>query len=166
MAIQVTDNLILDVKKTIIQTIRAKQYDNDSRMIHITVVDGDTQIPLHGYGVMAKFQTSAGRSMIYNLTPNVDNTVDILLNEDMLYDSGKTQVEVVILDDEITLSSIPFQINVIPSVFDDEAKISESAFDVLIDTLRDVKEVIEGGGGAGGGVNITADDNNKRIIIS
>lgn len=143
MALRTTDYLVLDIKKRTIQVVKAKQYDGGTRIVNIKVVDNDTVIDLQNYSVSAKFYTAKKRTLVQTLQAKSDKTIDLTLNKDMLYDAGLTKVEIIIFENEDVLSTIPFILDVIPSVSDDSDISEDESFNLLIEALRQTQETVD-----------------------
>lgn len=142
-------NITLDFCKNEYKTVTLKQYDKNSRHLKITCTENGVKYNLDSslHKCSLKMITPNQR-IIYNesdtVTINDDGTVLVVFSENMLSCGGLAKLEIIFTDKNTnaTLSTMILNVNIIKSVYDENAIVSTNEFSKLTKALEDVETAI------------------------
>ena len=134
----VENSIVLDVNRSAVQTIYAKQYDNNTRVIYVEVVDKGNHINITelGYSVYLKAKTSIGTDVLQRCSVDETDIITIELTDIILAAQGHCDCELMLLDhssgtvferedgtlymdDVDVVSTMPFILHIRAAAFDD-----------------------------------------------
>ena len=166
----VENNITLDLNRSAVQTIYAKQYDNNTRVINIEVVNKGNPVDIEtlGYEVYFKGKTSKGIELLKHCELDENGLVVLELTSSMLLDQGHLNGEIVLvnpstgtevitqhtmiidgqevtvplatLEDADVVSTMPFILHVKGATFED-GEISEDDYTGLNDLMATVQHM-------------------------
>lgn len=140
-----TRYLELDFYRTSYRSVKAHQYDKNTRFIEITCINDATVYPLNPASMSCDFKlkTPDGRHMLKPQTIRSDGKVLIMLEESMLLAAGicKAELNVYEIDSKKLLSTMPFDLVVIGSVYDNKVIESSDEFDRVTSIIFENKEL-------------------------
>lgn len=151
--LRVESNIILDVTKSNIISIRAKQYDLNTRYILAQIVkEADTPVDLTGTSIYIKtYDGKTGTMDNCEIIDAADGKIMIKLSKVVLSRQGRQKVDIVIVEGENenedgkVLTTMSFSLVVEPSVY--EAEVVEAQFPEQYSSLNDIlvskEELIE-----------------------
>lgn len=135
--LQNTRYLELDFYRTSYRSVKIHQYDTNTRYIIVTVVNDASVFKLNPSTMLCnlKLITSNGRHFLKTQAIQNDGTVLITLDEGMSLISGinKAELNVYELSSNKLLSTMPFDLIVIGSVYDNDVIENTDEFDALTD---------------------------------
>lgn len=140
-----TRHLELDFYRTSYKCVKIHQYDIDTRYVHVTCTNDASIFPLdpNQMTCVLKLVTPDNRHMLKEQTIQPDGTVLINIEASMTLVAGSNKAELNIYD--ITrsklLSTMPFDLIVIGSVYNNDIVTATDEFDLLNDLIRESKEV-------------------------
>ncbi|MCI8527740.1 MAG: BppU family phage baseplate upper protein [Lachnospiraceae bacterium] len=142
-----TRYLELDFYRTSYKSVKAHQYDKDTRFIEVTCINDASVYPLNPSTMTCnlKLITPDKRCMWKSATIQDNGTVLITIEESMLLAAGicKAELNVYELDSQKLLSTMPFDLIVIGSVYDNSVIESTNEFNVLNDLLFKAHGIFE-----------------------
>ncbi len=137
--------LELDFYRTSYRSVKAHQYDKDTRFIEVTCIKDAIPYPLDPATMTCnlKLQTPDGRHMFKTETIKPNGKIFIALEESMLLAAGicKAELNVYDIDSKKLLSTMPFDLIVIGSVYDNSIIEDSDEFSVLNDMIFYNKEL-------------------------
>jgi len=140
-----TRYLELDFYRTGYRFVKAHQYDKDTRFIEVTCVNDASAYPLDPAAMTCdlKLVTPDNRHMLKQETIQENGTVLVALEESMLLTAGicKAELNVYDLDNHRLLSTMPFDLIVIGSVYDNSIIEESDEFSALNEILFYNKEL-------------------------
>lgn len=139
--------LELDFYRTSYKSVKAHQYDKDTRFIEVTCINDASVYPLNPSTMTCnlKLITPDKRCMWKSAIIQDNGTVLITIEESMLLAAGicKAELNVYELDSQKLLSTMPFDLIVIGSVYDNSVIESTNEFNVLNDLLFKAHGIFE-----------------------
>lgn len=142
-----TRYLELDFYRTSYKSVKAHQYDKNTRFVEVTCVNDASIFKLDPATMECtlKFLTPDGRHMFKTESIQADGTVLIALEESMLLVSGicKAELNVYDMKSKKLLSTMPFDLIVIGSVYDNLVIENSDEFNVLNNLIFSNKELNE-----------------------
>lgn len=135
--------ITLDINKKNRVTLTAKQGDINSRFIIFNLTDDYKQVDLTGKMVRVYADKIDG-TVIFNDLTIVDagaGKCELELTTQMLCYAGELPMELLIMEGESKLSTIPFMLNVIASINKEEAIVSTNEFSALVNALGEVQNI-------------------------
>ena len=153
--INANDKITIDIhKKNEYVYIYAKQYDQETRKVEVTITDNDEPIVLQE-GTKARIRYSKrdkkGGYIEMEKADITNNVVYLTLTQQMLSTSGKVTIDIEFYEfitgedghiDYHNLSTATFYIYVAPAAIDEKTIISSNEFSVLVNALVRVEEII------------------------
>jgi hypothetical protein len=153
--INANDKITIDIhKKNEYVYIYAKQYDQDTRKVEVTITDNDEPIVLQE-GAKARVRYSKrdkkGGYIEIEKADIINNVVYLTLTQQMLTASGKVTIDIEFYefvtgeDGHVTyhnLSTATFYIYVAPAAIDEKTIISSNEFSVLVNALVRTEEAL------------------------
>jgi hypothetical protein len=137
--------LELDFYRTGYRSVKAHQYDKDTRFIEVTCIKDASAYPLNPNTMtcILKLQTPDGRHMLKTQTIQPDGKILIALEESMLLAAGTCRAELNVyeLSTKKLLSTMPFDLIVIGSVYDNSIVEDSDKFSLLNDMIFFNKEL-------------------------
>ena len=137
--------LELDFYRTGYRSVKAHQYDKDTRFIEVTCIKDASAYPLNPNTktCILKLQTPDGRHMLKTQTIQPDGKILIALEESMLLAAGTCRAELNVyeLSTRKLLSTMPFDLIVIGSVYDNSIVEDSDEFSLLNDMIFFNKEL-------------------------
>ena len=153
--INANDKITIDIhKKNEYVYIYAKQYDQETRKVEVTITDNDEPIVLQE-STKARIRYSKrdkkGGYIEMEKADITNNVVYLTLTQQMLSTSGKVTIDIEFYEfitgedghiDYHNLSTATFYIYVAPAAIDEKTIISSNEFSVLVNALVRVEEII------------------------
>ena len=152
----VENNIVLDLNRSAIQTIYAKQYDNNTREIKIEIVNQGKHVGVKSLGYLVYFKgiTSTGKQLLNRCEVDNNDIIHLELTSTILHDNGHLNGEIILLDSNSgsidpssfivnganVVSTMPFILHVKSSAFQD-GDISEEEYSVLNDLIVTVSHL-------------------------
>ena len=138
--------LELDFYRTSYRSVKAHQYDKDTRFIEVTCIKDASAYPLNPNTMtcILKLQTPDGRHMLKTQTIQPDGKILIALEDSMLLAAGTCRAELNVyeLSTRKLLSTMPFDLIVIGSVYDNSIVEDSDEFSLLNDMIFFNKELV------------------------
>lgn len=139
--------LELDFYRTSYKSVKVHQYDKNTRFLNIICVNNAEPFPLDKFTTkcVLKLVTPDNRHLWKNQTIQDDGSVLVTLEESMLLSAGtaKAELNVYNLSEEKLLSTMPFDLIIIGSVYDNKIIESTDEFDALNDILFKSEGIFE-----------------------
>lgn len=138
-----TKTIKLDISKKLYETIVAKQGDTKSRFLLFNLFDNSLPFDLTGKTVRVYGEKNDGNTIFNDLviTDYKKGYCILELTNQMLAIPGLVSLELVIYEGDKKLSLIPFTLNVVKSINNDEAIVSTNEFTALANALKTVSNV-------------------------
>lgn len=143
MDLVTTYQITLDTKNTDIKVLRVKQYDEGSRLLTITLLSDGEPIDLSGCSVSFKGSTPDDRILLLPCEIYDGNKVDLDITYNVCVVSGRVNAEILIYNDKRLISTMPFILQVIPSVWDDDRLQGSDELSVLTYLLTHAQGYID-----------------------
>lgn len=146
MDLLITQPLSLDFCKSEFKTIKAKQYDKNSRFIKITCTENGKVKTLNTSAkCVFKMLTPDGRAIYDDAIIEANGSILVELTETALAYSGTGEAEINLfdLDSKALLSTKKFNIDIDGSVYPNDTVIATPEFNALTNMIFDVNESIE-----------------------
>lgn len=143
MDLVTTYQITLDTKNTDIKVLRVKQYDEGSRLLTITLLSDGEPIDLSGCNVTFKGSTPDDRILLLPCDVYDGNKVDLDISYNVCVVSGRVNAEILIYNDKRLISTMPFILQVIPSVWDDDRFQGADEFSALTYLLTHTQGYID-----------------------
>lgn len=124
--------LIIDLDKGTSTVLRYKQYDNNN-LLKVIIKEREEDVILTGYTAKAFFLFPSTLILESNCTINEDNTIDVTLNNNILAESGKVFIEIMLTSADQIVTTFRCYFTVEASIDRDSAVSSEEF--ALIRTL-------------------------------
>ena len=137
----VTKTIKIDVNKPLYEPIIAKEGDVSSRYVFFNLIDGASPFSLVNRTVRVYAIKADGKEIFNDLTINnaTKGYCTLLLTTQMLAIAGDIKAELVIMEGDKKLSTIPFIITVVEAINSDNAILSTNEYSALVETLAKVK---------------------------
>ena len=138
--IRAVKKLFLDVASSNVLTmVQAKQFDQTSRYIHATIMNGSEKIVVDHYASVVMNVTRAdGQKANFMGTVEEDGTVTVPIAAWTLLKAGISRCYISIVDGESKLSDLDFLINVEEANSNDNI-VEDENYDVLVELLADMQ---------------------------
>ena len=142
MARIVTYNVALDVRDDTVTYVDVKQYDDRTRQLIIKVTDKEKNYVynLNEYTVYCKYKTADGRPLLGTVTMNNDGTATLVLDDNMLYKKGLAKVELVLMQGNFVLSTMPFYVKIVSSAYQDSDILQQADLSTLFGVLKQIAD--------------------------
>ena len=132
----------LDINKKLYESIKAKQGDTKSRFILFNLYDGSLQFDLTNRTVRVYCKKKDNKVVFNDLVINdaKKGYCTLELTNQVLAVSGAVELELFIFEGSKRLSTIPFQLDVIASNYNEDAIVSTNEFTALMNGLASLSE--------------------------
>lgn len=138
----ITKTIKLDINKKLYEPIKAKQGDTKSRFILFNLYDGSLQFDLTNRTVRVYCKKKDNKVVFNDLVINdaKKGYCTLELTNQVLAVSGAVELELFIFEGSKRLSTIPFQLDVIASNYNEDAIVSTNEFTALMNGLASLSE--------------------------
>lgn len=132
----------LDISKELFAIVKAKQGDTKSRFLLFNLYDNSIPFSLVNRTVRAYARKPDGQDVFNDLEiiNSASGSCELELTNQLLAVPGMVNMELMIIEGEKKLTSIPFQLEVIESINSENAVISTNEFSSLVNALNKAEE--------------------------